>query len=67
MMFVVQNCSMELYKRGSYMVWDCKYYFVWIMKYRYQVLGGDVGQRCCELICEIVIVYEMVIYVGFVN
>ena len=44
---------MEDYKRGSHTVWDCKYPLVWTTKYRYEVLGGDVGQRCRELLREI--------------
>jgi hypothetical protein len=44
---------MEDYKRGSHTVWDCKYHLVWVTKYRYEVLGGDVGQRCRELLREI--------------
>jgi putative transposase len=43
---------MESYKRGSHTVWDCKYHLVWVTKYRYAVLGGDVGQRCRELLRE---------------
>ena len=34
---------------------------VWTTKYRYQVLGGDVGQRCRELLREIARSKEMVI------
>src|ERR1700733_1314016 len=34
---------MKDYKRGSHTVWDCKYHLVWITKYRYSVLVGDVG------------------------
>ena len=41
---------MERYKRGGHTVWDCKYHLVWITKYRYPVLGGDVGERCRELL-----------------
>ena len=43
---------MEGYKRGSHTVWECKYHLVWSTKYRYQVLGGDVGHRCRELLLE---------------
>ena len=43
---------MEAYKRGSHTVWDCKYHLVWVTKYRYPVLGGDVGNRCRELLRE---------------
>ena len=58
---------MESYKRGGHTVWDCKYHLVWITKYRYQVLGGDVGQRCRELIRETARAHEMVIHAGSVN
>ena len=34
---------MESYKRGSHTVWDCKYHIVWVTKYRFPILGGDVG------------------------
>ena len=37
---------MEAYKRGAHTVWDCKYHLVWVTKYRYSVLGGDVGVPC---------------------
>jgi hypothetical protein len=40
--------GMESYKRGSHTVWDCKYHLVWVTKYRYAVLGGDVGQRAAN-------------------
>ena len=58
---------MENYKRGSHTVWDCKYHLVWTTKYRYQVLGGEVGLRCRELLREIAISKEMLIYAGSIN
>ena len=58
---------MKDYKRGSHTVWDCKYHLVWTTKYRYQVLGGEVGQRCRELLREIAISKEMLIYAGSIN
>jgi putative transposase len=53
---------MEDHKRGSHTVWDCKYHLVWTTKYRYEVLEGEVGQRCRELLREIARSLEMVIY-----
>ena len=41
------------YKRGSHSVWDCKHHLVWTTKYRYLILGGEVGQRCRELLIGI--------------
>lgn len=58
---------MEDYKRGSYTVWDCKCPLVWTTKYRYQVLGGEVGERCRELLREIARAREMRIYAGAIN
>lgn len=58
---------MESYKRSSHTVWDCKYHMVWTSKYRYQVLGGDVGLRCRELIREIARSHDLHIYAGSVN
>ena len=58
---------MKDYKRGSHTVWDCKYHLVWTTKYRYQVLVGDVGQRCRELLREIAMSKEMHIYAGSIN
>src|ERR1700754_3094413 len=54
-------------KSGSHTVWDCKYHVVWVTKYRYPILGGDVGQRCRELLREISRSHEMTIYVGAIN
>ena len=39
----------------------------WTTKYRYQILGGEVGQRCRELLREIARSKEMTIYAGSVN
>jgi hypothetical protein len=58
---------MEGYKRGSHTVWDCKYHVVWTTKYRFPVLGGDVGARCRELIRETARAHEMIIHAGAID
>ena len=58
---------MESYKSGSHTVWDCKYDLVWVTKYRYPVLGGDIGQRCRELLRQIARSKEMQIHAGSIN
>src|ERR1035441_9880837 len=58
---------MEGYKRGSHTVWDCKYHVVWTTKYRFAVLGGDVGDRCRELLRETARAHEMIIHAGAIN
>ena len=58
---------MKDYKKGSHTVWDCKYHLVWITKYRYPVLVGDVGERVRQLLREIAQSLEMTIYAGAIN
>ena len=58
---------MKDYKRCSHTVWDCKYHLVWTTKHRYQVLGGEIGQRCRELLRKIAVSKEMIIYAGSIN
>jgi putative transposase len=40
---------------------------VWTTKYRHQVLGDEVGRRCRELLREIAMSKEMIIYAGSIN
>jgi len=58
---------MKDYKSASHSVWDCKYHLVWITKYWYPVLVGDVGERARELLREIARSLEMRIYAGAIN
>ena len=41
------------YHHGGHTKYDIKYHIVWITKYRYQVLRGDVALRTRDLIREI--------------
>ena len=54
-------------KRGIHTVRDYKYHFVWMTKYHYQVLGGEVGQRCRELLRKIAISKEIIIHADSIN
>jgi putative transposase len=58
---------MQDYKKGSHTVWDCKYHIVWITKYRYPILTGEIGERCRALLREIARSKEMTIYAGAIN
>ncbi|MBW2119914.1 MAG: IS200/IS605 family transposase [Deltaproteobacteria bacterium] len=45
----------EEYKKGPHTVYDIQYHLVWVTKYRYHVLKGDVALRAREIIrqtCE---------------
>ena len=46
---------MPMYRKEGHTVCDIKYHFVWITKYRYRVLKGEVALRVRELLrqgCE---------------
>ena len=43
---------MAKYRSGSHTVYDIKYHFVWITKYRYKVLGGRTGHRLKDLLIQ---------------
>ncbi len=58
---------MKDYKSSSHAVWDCKYHLVWISKYRYSALVGDVGLRARELLRKIARSLEITIYAGTLN
>ena len=44
---------MKYYRQTSHSVYDCTYHIVWVTKYRYRVLVGDIGQRTKDLIQQI--------------
>ena len=58
---------MKDYRKGSHSVWDCKYHLVWLTKYRYPLLVGDVALRARELLRDISRSLEMTIYAGAIN
>ncbi|MEQ1543648.1 transposase [Methyloglobulus sp.] len=58
---------MKDYKRRSHTIWDCKHHLVWVAKYRYAVLVGDIGLCCRKLLREIARSQEMTIYAGSIN
>lgn len=44
------------YRYGSHTVFNIEYHFVWVTKYRYKVLRGEIAQRLVEMVrqtCEI--------------
>ena len=55
------------YRQGSYTVFRIKYHFVFVTKYRYQVLKGDIGLRARELIRETCNAFEIEIIKGVIS
>ncbi len=38
------------YNKGSHTIYDIKYHIIWVTKYRYHVLSGNIALRVRELI-----------------
>ena len=55
------------YRYGSHTVYKIEYHFVWVTKYRYKVLQGDVGQRVRELVRQTCEAFEIRILKGVVS
>ena len=44
---------MEGYRKSSHAVYRCEYHFVWIPKYRYQVLIKEIKSRLKQILIEL--------------
>ena len=55
------------YRRGSHTLYDIQYHFVWVTKYRYQVLRGPVAERARELIIQSCMSREIKIVKGHIS
>jgi putative transposase len=55
------------YHQSGHAVWDIKYHLVWITKYRYKVLVGEVGERARDLLRQICAAREVRIIRGAVS
>lgn len=43
---------MAEYRSGSHTVYDIKYHFIWITKYRYKILRGKIAERAREILTQ---------------
>lgn len=55
------------YRYGSHTVYNIEYHFVWVTKYRYQVLKGDIAIRVQELVRQTCEAFEIRILSGVVS
>ncbi|MBC7533363.1 MAG: IS200/IS605 family transposase [Oligoflexus sp.] len=58
---------MSDYRKGAHTVHDIKYHFVWITKYRYHVLRGDIAIRVRSILREVCMSYDNKIIKGAVS
>jgi putative transposase len=57
---------MAEYRRGSHTVYNLQYHVVWVTKYRYHVMRGEVAERARELIRQSCMSREITILKGHV-
>ena len=55
------------YRTGPHTKYNIEYHFVWITKYRYQVLTGDVALRLRELVRQTCVIFDIEIIRGVVS
>lgn len=55
------------YRTGPHTKYKIEYHFVWITKYRYQVLRGDIALRLRELVRQTCATFEIEILRGVVS
>lgn len=55
------------YRTGPHTKYKIEYHFVWITKYRYQVLAGDIALRLRELVRQTCSMFEIEIIRGVVS
>ena len=55
------------YRYGSHTVFQIEYHFVWVTKYRYRMLRGEVGERVRELVRQTCDAFEIRIVKGVVS
>ncbi|OTA14072.1 transposase [Xenorhabdus vietnamensis] len=55
------------YRYGSHTVFQIEYHFVWVTKYRYKVLTGEVALRVRELVRQTCEAFEIRILEGVVS
>lgn len=55
------------YRQSSHAVWDVKYHIIWVTKYRYKVLRGEIAARTPDLLRQICQGRDVVIVQGAVS
>ena len=55
------------YRRGAHTVYDLKVHLVWVTKYRYKVLTGEIALRARDLIRQICMTRDIKILKGHVS
>lgn len=55
------------YREGAHTIYDLKYHVVWVTKYRYKVLAGELSTRARDLLRQVCMAREIKIIKGHVS
>ncbi len=55
------------YRKGGHTVYDIQYHFVWVTKYRYHVLRGEVAERARDIIRQVCLSRDITILKGHIS
>ena len=58
---------MPEYRRGAHTVYDIQYHLVWVTKYRYAVLRGEVAERTRDVLRQVCLSRDIQIVTGHVS
>lgn len=58
---------MTEYRYGPHTVYDIQYHMVWVTKYRYRILTGEIGTRLRDVIRQICMTRDVTILKGHVS
>ena len=58
---------MAEYRVSGHAVWDIKYHLIWVTKYRYKVLRGEIAERARDVIRQICHAREVTILRGAIS
>jgi putative transposase len=55
------------YRKGAHTVYDIQYHLVWVTKYRYHVLRGEVAERAREVLRQVCLSRDIEIVKGHIS
>ncbi|MBU0596854.1 IS200/IS605 family transposase [Patescibacteria group bacterium] len=58
---------MTYYRKTTHSTFDCTYHIIWITKYRYNILVGDIAERAREILRQVCLAQNVEIIRGTVS
>ena len=64
---MLDDGKMVEYRQNQHSVWDIKYHMIWVTKYRYKVLRGEIAVRTSDVLRQVCQGREVTIVRGAVS